>query len=479
MNKKIPYFLLICLLLTGCKGKKKDSGGTDPAEDNITTIQFLSMVNKNYLPKLQSMVDSFMKENPTIKVNLSNPLGSGNYTMLEKNVVAGFFKGDYPDLVQCYPDNVVKYMNRGYALRLDDYLNNEEYGIIKEDKTDYVRSFLNEGASYAREGYYSLPFCKSTELMYYNADALIGLDLSNIDSSINDGNPLDEQYLDNLTWEDLFEHLCPAIKQYNDVLDDEDKLYVPSDSSAVFTYDSDENFFITLANQYGYDYTSVDAEGKGSIDFDNPEMIELVKTLKKAKDNGFLQTKGTYKDYVSYLFQDRKTLFTISSTAGLTYNFPKDDVFSVGVAKIPHAEGKEYVSINQGPSLCILDHKDEDRALASYLLWKYITNETNTLDWTELTNYMVLRDSVYHSDAYMKMMEITEESSKRDISKAHNLMKISEIREKTFNTFVFKGSSNARSNVGSLLIDCLNSEDIDNEINDLFKQYSDEAKGHL
>ena len=482
MKKNIYYFLLVSLLLTGCNKSGNNTNTSESIDDkncivkNDVTIDFLCMVDKEYRDDLQKLVESFSLVEPHVKVNYSNPLGSGSYAMLEKSVVAGFFKGDYPDLVQCYPDNVVKYINRGYALNVDNFLNNEDYGIYHDGNPDYIQAFLNEGAGYSPEGTYSLPFCKSTELLYYNKDALIGLDLHEIDSTINSGNPLDANYLDNLTWEELFDKLCPAIKDYNDNVE---QLIVPSDNSAIFTYDSDENFFITLANQYGYGYTSVDSEGKGSIDFDNPEMINVVKKLKTAKDNGYLQTKGTNKNYVSYLFQNGNALFTISSTAGLSYNYPSNDTFSVGVARIPHASGKEYSSINQGPSVCILDHSNDDRALASYLLWKHITNKTNGVTWTDVTNYMVIRDDVYQSPEYLALLETDENSSIRDIAKADNLKKLSEVRGNTFNTPVFKGSSNARTNVGKLLTACLNSTDIDNEIADLFKNASDEAKEHL
>ena len=54
--------------------------------------------------------------------------------------------------------------------------------------------------------------------------SLLGLDLSDIDASINNGKPLDAAYLDDLSWETLFGNLCPAIKAYNDVLPIEEKI---------------------------------------------------------------------------------------------------------------------------------------------------------------------------------------------------------------------------------------------------------------
>ena len=474
--------LFVSCLLIGCTSNgdnkpidPKDNGDYLIKED--TSIDFLCMANKDYYKYLNAMLDSFKEEEPHVKVNLYNPLGSGNYNAIERVVVSGFFKEDYPDIVQCYPDNVVKYLAQGYAVNIDDYLNNEVYGITGKDKEDYISTFMDEGSRYLTKGTYSLPFCKSTELLYYNADALIGLNLSDYDSSINNGNPIDATYLDSLTWEELFNVLCPAIYQYNEAQSDENKIYDNStEESAIFTYDSDENFFITLAHQYGYGYTSIDSNGKGSIDFNNDEMKGLLKGLRDAKANKYLQTKGTYLDYVSELFVNKKALFTVSSTASLSYNYNKAHPFEIGVARIPHPEGKGYSAINQGPSVCILDHKDSNRSLASYLLWKHITNASNSSYWSLATGYMGIRDSSYHTPEYIEAINVEEGASEYDISKANNLIKIREVKDYTFNTPTFRGSSNARTDVGFVFKEVLLSDGATETINNIFAKYEEDAK---
>lgn len=472
MKTKVFYFLLIPFLLTGCNNSQNDNNGSQKQEENClikedTSIDFLCMVNDSYKAELQRMINDFEQVEPHVKVRLYNPLGSGDYAAIERVIVSGFFKEDYPDIAQCYPDNVVKYIAQGYAVNLDEYLENETYGLVGLDKSDYITSFLNEGKQYSTKGTYSLPFCKSTELLYYNADVLLGLDLSGIDASINNGQQLDEAYFDNLTWEELFDKLCPALKDLNDSLDADHKIYtnIPGKDASdfsndgIFTYDSDENFFITLANQYGYGYTSLGEDDKGSIDFNNPEMKAWLKKLYNARQKGYLQTKGTYLDYVSELFVEQKSLLTISSTAGLTYLYNKNNPFSIGVAKIPHPEGKDYISINQGPSVCILDHNNPNRTLASFLLWKHITNKSNSSAWSLKTGYMGIRNSSYETDEYKAAISVGDDANKLDIAKADNLKKIASVREQTFNTAVFRGSGDARTNVGNLLSEILLNED--------------------
>ncbi len=443
------------------------------------------MVDGSYRQLLDDMVREFEKEEPNVSVSLTNPLGSGNYGALEKAVVAGFFKEEYPDLVQCYPDNVVKYHDRGYVVNVDTYRANPRYGINQDE--DYIEAFLEEGSSYKDKGTYSLPFCKSTELLYYNADVLLGLDLSSVNAEINQGQPLDETYLDNLSWEELFNKLCPAIKTYNDALEEGKKIWADTTNAGIVTYDSDENFFITLAQQYGYGYTSFADDGRGSIDYDNQGMKDLMLWLNQAKAKGYLQTHKTYQDYVSYLFQTREALFTISSTAGLSYNFVTQrdaetkglTPFAIGVAKLPTAEGKEHRSINQGPSVCVLDHKDENRALASYLLWRHLTNPENARKWSLSTGYIGVRHSVYENEEFQQMISVSEESTIYERGAADNLKKIADVKGMTFNTAVFRGSGDARTNVGLLLAKCLTDENLEDNIDAYFASSVEQSRGHL
>ena len=488
MKKKFLWLTIIPFLISACQTNNGQSITSSDIDDGVgfvkkdVSIDFLCFADNHYINELQGMIADFKNVEPHVTVNLINPLSVGNYSVLEKIVISGFFKEDYPDLAQCYPDNVVKYMERDYVVSLDKYLNDPNYGL-GEEKDDYIPEFLNEGMGYSKEGTYSLPFCKSTELMYYNADVLLGLNLSTIDSSINNGQPLDADYLDSLSWEELFGKLCPAIKEYNQT----NKIFETSGNYGIVTYDSDENFFITLAEQYGYGYTSYNKEsGQGSIDFENDGMKALMKTMKSAKDNGYLETRGSYGDYVSSLFKSRHSLFTISSTASTSYNLLDDGdlkdglvPFNIGVAKIPHAAGKNYASINQGPSICILDHHDDNRSLAAFLFWKHITNKNNSASWPVHTGYMGIRHSVYESEAYRNSLIVDENSTIAEKLTAANMKKTADVSGYTFNTAIFNGSSDARSNAGKLLIDCLLSDDLDAEIDTLFKTYADEARSHL
>lgn len=491
MNKKLISVLSLPLIVAMCACSKTNTSSTssssstyEPLIKEPTTITLWSITGKNNQAQLESYIEAFKKLEPNVTVNNVYQTGMG-YNDLKEAVIKGFSAGNYPDMVQCYPDHVAEYIKYGKAVNLDSYIDNETYGWTTEDKEDIYESFITEGQEYATAGTYSVPYCKSTEAMYYNADVLIGLDLSSIDNTINNGKPLNASYLDNLTWEELFEKLCPAIVTYNDALADNKKiLKSDQDHHAVFAYDSDDNLFITLAKQYGIGYTSVDTTtGKGKFNFgegeDKTKMETLLKKFAGYAKSGYLISKGSAgNNYTNTYFTKQNTLFSVGSTGGYKYQFDSTNPMNVGVAKIPHAaNGKQYI-INQGPSLTILNHSNDNQKLASWLLYKTITNEENSLDWALNSGYMGIRKSNTESDSYAEASDYTTKDDKTlDRLSAYNMTYSgrSDVLNSLFVSPSFVGSSTARTQVGGIMTKVLNpnnnaDKDIDSWFEDAYNQ---------
>lgn len=440
------------------------SSGTDDSEALIqedTEITIWSITGKNNQAMLQNYINDFVESEPHVTVNNVIQTGMG-YNELKDAVIKGFSADNYPDVVQCYPDHVAEYINYGKAVKLDPYIDNAEYGWTEEDKNDIYAAFLEEGQQYTVSGTYSVPYCKSTEALFYNEDVLIGLNLSTIDSTINNGNPLSKKYLESLTWEELFDKLCPAIVQYNDTLADDKKIIDSTNNkySAVVGYDSDDNLFITLAKQYGIGYTSVDTTtGEASFDFGlDPNKTNMETLLTKwhtYATNGYIISKGSAENnYTDEYFTNNGLLFEIASTGGYKYMFNSSNPMNVGVAPIPYPEGKTRYTINQGPSLCILNHSDDNRKLASWLLYKTITNKENSLDWALNSGYMGIRKSAVESDSYAEMSDYTDKDEKTiERLAALNATYCSEedVLNSLFTSPAFVGSSTARTQVGALM----------------------------
>lgn len=462
--------LTLVLVLSACANSEKESNptsGDDSGDYFIKEATSISFTNTfSYTTIIEQFIEEFKQIEPNVTVT-NNKL-TGGYPDMQSQTISDFSTGEYGDLVVGYPDNVVAYMDYNKVVKLDDYMNNEKYGLTRSEKNDYVQTYLEEGTAYPLSGTYSVPFAKSSECMYYNASALINLNLRKYDATINNGNPLTANYLNNLTWDELFDHLCPAIIAYNNDLPVGEKILNTSDTYGVIGYDSDDNLFITLAEQYGYGYTAIDDYGEGSLLWNNENMKGLMKKLNVAHRNHYLFTKQTNdgKAYVNTFFTAGKTLFSVGSTGGFKYQHSDTLTMEVGCAPIPQADVNNKKIISQGPNVCVLSHGDDNRALAAWLFYKFMTNTTNSARWAVATGYSPVRTSVYTSRAYAEYCdyESIPDTTSIDYLAAINAQYIMSVDDYLFYSPAFKGSAASRTNVGALLATCVGATE--QQIND-------------
>lgn len=470
INKKLILSLLPILAigaLASCAGKPGPESDVDSvpesqpdSESNAVEKTNISIwTTLSYQTQLENMIASFEEANPNIHVE--NVKVSGSYDDLKSQTIQGFPTDNYPDIVLAYPDHVADYLDYNKAANMESYMNNETYGWTEDEIDDIVPSFLSEGSDYSVPGVYSLPFCKSTEAMFYNASVLVGLNLSTVDPTINNGNALTEDYLNNLTWDELFDKLCPAILEYNEGLDEKAKILNQTEDGnwAVIGYDSDDNLFITLAEQYGFAYTEIDeTTGKGKALWNTPEMKALLKKFNDAKAKHYFMTKGTLGGYVNYEFVEGSCLFSVGSTGGVKYQNPESNPFNVNVARIPQANHNNIKLINQGPSLAFLKHPGSDgktdkaRLEAAWKFYKHTAETANVTAWATATGYMPTRYSSYESEAYLEYSNTEDKDMySLELLTAKNATYCSTVLNNLFASPVFKGSSECRSQVGGLL----------------------------
>ncbi len=453
--------------LAGCGESSKKKGVTGDVE-----ISFWHTFS--YDTQLQNIVDKFEEEYPNIHVTLTKQ--STDYSGLKDLVQQGFPANNYPNMTLCYPDHVADYMDTGKVVQLDEYMEDPDIGWTKEERNDMLENLIATGQNLQVAGTWCLPFAASTEALYYNEDIVIGMELAEYDETINDGKALDTTYLNSLTWEELFNHLLPAIEAYCE--DNPDIINTEQDYYGIFGYDSDDNLFITLAEQYGYDYTSVNTiTGKGEILFNNDEMKDEMRVFNDAYNKGWFHTKGTAGDnYINTYYTNQGFLFTVGSTGGVKYEVPESNSFTTGVARVPQAEGHAAKQICQGPSICVLDHGDEEQNEACWLFYKYLTNTENTLYWALETGYMPIRESAYLSDDWL---ELSDESGKTYDEKTYAQIYslYSEVAGSLFTSPAFKGSAEARTQAGSIMTQCLLAKtSLDSQIDTIFATAENQAK---
>ena len=458
---------------------------------NKITINVWTTAGDQQQTQLNNFVTKFKEVEPNVIVN--NVKQSGSYDDLKEKIITGFAGNDYPDLTYCYPDHVAEYIYSFKAVDLTEYIDDPYYGWTAEDKNDIIPAFLEEGSKYSTPGIYSVPMSKSTEAMYYNP-VLVGLDVSSVNATLNGNGVITESYLNSLTWDELLDNLAPTLKQYAQNQKDagETPIWDSSDQySAIVGYDSDDNLFITLAEQYGYGYTAIDeTTGKGKVLFDNQGMKDLMKKLNKAYQDKLFITKGAANnEYINTRFTKKQVLFSIGSTGGVNYQFDDEAPMDVRVAPVPQAaNGAKKALMSQGPSMCVLSHNkadgtiDKDRIMATWLFYRFMATTENSAQWALLsTGYMPIRESSYTTSQFMNITNLEgKEEATIDILTARNLIYCSDpdTTDMMFTSPVFVGSSACRSAAGGIVTQSLvaGSSLTDDSLNKIFSDAKNTAE---
>ena len=463
------------MALAGCGTNGNGSG----SEGEKTEIVIWTTYNDTYQAIINNCIDEFQTAHPEITVK--NVKQQGSYDDLKKMCVDGFAVDNYPDIVAAYPDSVADFLNNAKGLDISKYMNDPEIGWKQEDLDDIPEAIIAAGQNYSVPGTYSLPCSKSTEAMYYNQDVLIGLNLSSIDATINNGQPLNDSYIQSLTWEEMFDKLIPALDRYDQAQPASGKIIdrTTYPDWAWVGYDSDDNLFITLAEQYGYGYTAINEKtGKGEINFDNDGMKGLMKKFAGYNKNHYFTTKGVINQNVNYRSTADAMLFSIGSTGGVKYQFSTDNPHNVGVAPIPYAAGKARKVISQGPDFAFLNHKSEARAKATWEFYKLFTSTKYNTAWALATGYSPIRYSVQEQKDFLDYADASKKDPKTlDRLYALNAGYASGAAEFFFTSPVFKGSSEARNQVGKIYAACVAAGDnLDAQINKIFSDAVDNTR---
>ena len=179
---------------------------------------------------LDSIITEFNRVYPNITVTNTQ---QGGYDELNEAINNNISTGNLPTMAYCYEDHVAGYIDHNAVLDMSSYINDETYGLGKNptgydlgDKgvDDMTSGYWNAGSKYSKEGTYSLPWSKSTEVLFYNKTVFD-----------KKGWTVPE------TWDELWD-LCATIKADPDY---------SSDDKYCLGWDSDANMLITSFAQKG------------------------------------------------------------------------------------------------------------------------------------------------------------------------------------------------------------------------------------
>ena len=460
MKKIIAILLAITMIfacvatLSSCSAKgvpnfEIPETGFNP--EGEITITFYHTMGESLRNVLDIYIEEFNKIYPNIKV-VHEQVGS--YDDVRDQISTQISVGNQPNIAYCYPDHVALYNMAGAVTTLDPLIEStltvtredgttETIGFTEEQIADFIPGYYEEGRQFGNGLMYTLPFSKSTEVLYYNKTFF------------------DEHNLTvPTTWDEL-EAVCAAIKAI-------DPTCIP------LGYDSESNWFITMCEQYGSDYTS--ATGDHYL-FDNRTNRNFVKEFREWYEKGYVTTQTLYGAYTSGLFiakgNETKSYMSIGSSAGANHQKPADSAFEVGIASIPQVDAANPKVISQGPSVCIFQKEDPNEVIASWLFVKFLTTNVDfQAEFSMASGYVPVLKSVAENPIYKAFTDkadgyeyVTALSAKVCLAQANAY----------YTSPAFNGSSTAREQVGALLTKCISADlaEYGNDVNKLL----DEAFG--
>ena len=451
MKKRIvSILLLVCMLcsvfaMAGCQagaGNKVllsnfeiPEGGYDGSE---VTITFYHTMGSNLRDVLEIYIQEFNELYPNIHIEHDQV---GGYDDVRDQIKTELTVGNQPNIAYCYPDHVALYNIAKAVVTLDDLIasditvtradgTTETLGLTDAQINDFIAGYYNEGKEFGDGLMYTLPMSKSTEVLYYN-------------KTFFEANNLTVP----TTWEEM-EALCAKILEI-------DPDCIP------LGYDSENNWFINMTEQYGSDYTS--ATGEHFL-FNNDTNKQFVKKFREWYQKGYVTTQEIYGAYTSGLFvatTGTNSYMSIGSSAGATHQRPAKGAdgypFEVGIAPIPQVNAENPKVISQGPSLCIFKDANPQEVIASWLFVKFLTTNVDfQAEFSMASGYVPVLKSVAENPAYAEFLAKADGGDYISALSA----KICLDQEKAYYTSpAFNGSSAARDQVGLLLQAAFTSND--------------------
>lgn len=445
LSKILALALVFCLsgavsLFAACGN---DNGGGGAAEvDYEHTIVFYSSQGDNLQTVTQTAIDSFEAKYPGWKVQHTKP---GGYDDVRNKIMQDFNAQIQPDLAYCYPDHVAQYLKTGKVVNLDQYINSTEMvdgnmvGLTAAEIADFVPKYYEEGraknfswsdfAAYypgmTDESMLTLPFSRSTELMYYNKDILDKLNLTPAN-----------------TWDELWAQCAQIAQRFPEC--------------TPLGYDSGANWFITMCEQNGWGYTS--ATGEHYLFAGQKQAAWLQQIYNYGpKGTKYITTQELINAYTSSLFikgEKGGLAYCIGSSGGASHQNP-GKVFKWGIAPIPGTEKTDgsidRSVISQGPSFVMLSgghsvtNSDEKQKM-TFLFMKELLDPTFQAAFSSESGYNPVRISTSEVADYQAFL------AKSDTNITAAAVKLAEtLKDDFFISPAFVGSTTARDQAESLL----------------------------
>ena len=148
-------------------------------------ITFANTTGQKLNDEIVAAISRFNETYPNIKVNIDN--GTKNWSDFHDKIATQITGGKQPNVAYCYSDHVALYNRSKSVIAIDEYfLPGSGYedvksttatgtvtlGLTQAEKDDYIDAFFAEGSNFEDGHTYTIPFAKSTEVLFLQQDFL-------------------------------------------------------------------------------------------------------------------------------------------------------------------------------------------------------------------------------------------------------------------------------------------------------------------
>ncbi|HJC67979.1 MAG: ABC transporter substrate-binding protein [Lachnospiraceae bacterium] len=361
--------------LSACSGGSGAAGageavqggsGTENASDDALHLTFYYPVNVggSAAALIEQICADFNKEHPDIVVE---PVYTGNYDDTVTKIQTAIQGGTPPDVFVSLATQRFTMASTGMAMPLDDLI-----AADGEEGQAYIDDFLDGFMldSYVDGKIYSIPFQRSTMVLFYNKDAFaeVGLD--------PEAPPE--------TWEEVVE--------YGQKLTNENRYGVGlalNSGSAQWAFTG-----FCLQNSVNGENLMTD-DGKQVL-FDTPENVEALQFWLDLQNKYQIMAPGIVQ------WTDLPTQFLagevamIYHTTGNMANINENAEFEFGAAFLPG--NKRVAAPTGGGNFYISNGISEERVQAAWEFIKFATDTERAAQWSLDTGYVATRESCFETD---------------------------------------------------------------------------------
>ena len=484
--------MIVNILAMASCGPQASSGKLDPLNEGyngseVTITFYHTMSATNLQPVLNDAIERFNVLYPKITIDHKQV---GDYDAVRDQIKTELTVGAQPNIAYCYPDHVALFKSSKKVIVLDDFINStvtvnradgttEQMGYTQAQIDDFIEGYYNEGKSFGDGKMYTLPFLKSTEVLYYNKTAFDNwANIYNSEKLLDaEGNEVENPNYHNeaynikvpTTWDEM-EETCAKIKALEP-------------NSTPLGYDSEANWFITMCEQLKSGYTSAEKVNGTNYLFDNEANWAFVEKFASWYAKGYVTTKELSGGYTSELFklaEDAvgKSYMSIGSSAGATHQAPEKEAgkypFEVDITTVPQINAAEPKVISQGPSVCLFENADPQTVYASWLFVKFLTTDVQfQAEFSEASGYVPVLKSVAEDEYYAEFLANADGTL--DGIAALSAKVCMEQVDAYYVSPAFRGSSTARDEVGLLMQACFSEYGAAVDKLAMIKQKFDEA----